>query len=184
MRIVTRELGEGEIFQQRLRAPLALRPDEALNFHAEHHVFEHGAPGQQQILLQHEGHVRVWTLHALAVDEGRTLAWRVKTRADVEQCRLAAATRADEGDNFAIANGEAHPLHRRERFPGSCRETHAHVAVFEPYQVRHGPNSSRQQRLARALVLQNDIMAYSGGRQNMAGERHAPRERVRWPHVR
>src|SRR5438094_700461 len=129
-------------------------------------------------------HVRVWTLHALAVDEGRTLARRVKTRADVEQCRLAAAARADEGDNFAIANGEAHPLHRRERFPGSCRETHAHVAVFEPYQVRHGPNSSRQQRLVRALVLQNDTMAYSGGRQNMAGERHAPRERVRWPHVR
>src|SRR5437773_1357136 len=31
VRIVTRELGEGEIFKPRLPAPLPLRPDEALN---------------------------------------------------------------------------------------------------------------------------------------------------------
>jgi len=57
----------------------------ALDLDAEHHVLEHGTPRQQQILLQHEGDMGVWTLYALAVDERLACAWRVETRADVEQ---------------------------------------------------------------------------------------------------
>jgi hypothetical protein len=56
-----------------------------MDFHAERHVFEHGTPRQQQVLLQHESNVGVRALHALAVDQGFAFARRVKTRPDVEQ---------------------------------------------------------------------------------------------------
>ena len=85
VRIVTGELGQVEVFQQRVRALFAFWQGKALDLDAEHHVLEHGPPRQQQILLQHEGDVGVWPFHALAVDEGRALARRVKTRADIEQ---------------------------------------------------------------------------------------------------
>ena len=68
-----------------MRAPPAFHRGKALDLDAEHRVLEHGTPRQQQILLQHEGNMGVWTLHALAVDEGFALARRVETRADVEQ---------------------------------------------------------------------------------------------------
>src|SRR5436305_532602 len=73
MRIVTAEVGQIEILQQCQRSPLALRQGKALDLDAEHHVFEHGTPRQQQILLQHEGNMSIRAVHALAVDEGRAL---------------------------------------------------------------------------------------------------------------
>jgi len=82
---VTGELGQVEVFQQRVRALFAFWQGKALDLDAEHHVLEHGTPRQQQILLQHEGNMGVWTLHALAVHEGLALARRVETRADIEQ---------------------------------------------------------------------------------------------------
>jgi hypothetical protein len=104
MRIVPGEIEKMEVFQQRLRAPLALRQREPLDFDAEHHVLEHGAPGQQQVLLQHEGDVRVRAFHALAVDEGLTFARRAETRTDVEEGRFSATAGTDERDHLAVTD--------------------------------------------------------------------------------
>ena len=117
MRIVPGELEEVEVFQQRLRAPLALGQREPLDFDAEHHVLEHGAPGQQQVLLQHEGDVGVRAFHALAVDEGLAFARRAETRTDVEQGRFSAAAGTDERDHLAVTDCKAHTLDGGEAFP-------------------------------------------------------------------
>ena len=60
-------------------APLCRR--HALNLEAELDILADRAPRQQQVLLQHEGDVRIGFLHTLAVDEHLALARGLEARA-------------------------------------------------------------------------------------------------------
>src|SRR3954447_12594273 len=191
VRIVAGELEQVEIFQQGLRAPPALGEGQPLDFDAEHHVLEHGAPGQQQILLQHEGDVSIRAFHPLAADEGLAFARRTEARTDVEKGRLSAAAGTDERDHLAVTDRKTHTLDGGEAFPGAFHETHGDVAVFEPYHVGHCLKTRlRTERVACSLILQSDTMEYSGNQANRRDRGSAGcaapsrRERVRCPHVR
>ena len=58
----------------RLRFTVGAGP--AADLQSERHVGERGPPGQQQILLQHEGDVSIRAFHPLAIDESRAFARR------------------------------------------------------------------------------------------------------------
>ena len=141
MRIVIGEFAEVERVEQRPGALLPLGQGHSLDLDAELHVLGDGAPRQQQVLLQHEGDVRVRSFDALTVDERFAFARRIEPRADVEQRGLAAAARPDQRDDLAVAHGQAHLLHGCEAFARLFDKPHGHVAVFEPYHVGHWLNS-------------------------------------------
>src|SRR5580704_8053500 len=101
------KLLEAEIREECLRAPPAFRERGALNLEAKHDIRRDIAPRQQQILLQHEGNVRTWTLNADAVDESFAFTRLREARSDIEERTFAATARADQRDDFAIAHGEA-----------------------------------------------------------------------------
>src|SRR6516164_2447114 len=147
MRVMRAEFRELEIGQQALGAALALLYRQTLNFDTEHDVLGHRAPWQQQVLLQHEGDLRIGTGDPLAIDERVALAWRGEPRADIEKRALAAAGRPDQRYNLAIANCETYAAHGRERSTAlGIRETHRHVAVFEA-DNGHFRSSSNERRL-------------------------------------
>jgi hypothetical protein len=54
-----------------------------LDLHPEHHVFTNCAPGQQEVLLQHEGYVRAWSFDSFAVYKRLPSARSVKARSDI-----------------------------------------------------------------------------------------------------
>ena len=56
----------------------------------------------------------VRSFHALAVDIGFAEARRVQPCADIQQGAFAAAARADQRDDLAVADGDIHILDRRE----------------------------------------------------------------------
>ena len=109
--------------------------------------------GKQQILLQHEGDVGIGAFHPFAVDKGRAFARLAQTRADIEERALAAAARADERDDFAVADRKAHALDRgKHALAAGLGETHRHVAVFEAYNVGHRRSTTKAVCSGRLLA--------------------------------
>src|SRR5262249_59063032 len=106
MRIVVREPVE-MIGAQRLErdlAPLCRWP--FANLQPEFDVFANRAPGEQQVLLQHEGNMAVWPADELTVDEHLADGRLVEPRRQVEQRALATPARSNQGNHFAILDGE------------------------------------------------------------------------------
>jgi hypothetical protein len=83
-----------------------------LDLHAENHIVEHLAPGQQQVLLQHVANAADCSRGVNAINE-RTPASRLQQAGDdIEDRTFPAARRADETDESTLCNRERH---RRER---------------------------------------------------------------------
>ena len=104
VRIMSGKFREIEIRQKLLGAPAALGSRHAVNLDAEHDVFGDGPPRQQQILLQHEGDVRLRACDNLTIDEGLTLAWRGEPGTDIQKRAFATAARPDQRDHFTVAD--------------------------------------------------------------------------------
>src|SRR5262249_45825606 len=100
---------------------------------AEHHVLEHRAPGQQEVLLQHECDMGIRAFDALAIDEGRALAGCGKPSADIEQGALAAAARPNQRDHLAVLDRERNLLNSNEILASPIVEPHAHATVLETH---------------------------------------------------
>ncbi len=96
VRVVRLESREVALREQRRRFLAALGRRHAAELEAELGVLADGAPGKQQILLQHEGDVRVRAGDGLAGHADVAAGGEIEARAHVEQRRLAAAARADE----------------------------------------------------------------------------------------
>jgi cell division protein FtsN len=65
------------------------------------------APGQQQILLQHEADMRARPQHRLATERYNAVARVIKTGDEVENGALAATRRTDNRDEFPVADRKA-----------------------------------------------------------------------------
>src|SRR5262249_47353193 len=90
--IMLREVLEPDGLERALRARLALGPRHAPEPHAEGYVVETPVPGEQRVLLEHEGDVaRHRPGDPLARDFHRAGGGRHQPADDVEQGRLAAA---------------------------------------------------------------------------------------------
>jgi len=137
MRKARGELGKAEAVQEFLGALAPLRAGLAVDFRPQHHVFDDRAPRQQQILLQHEGDVRVGAFDRLAVDEGGALARRIKAGADVEQRALTAAARADQRHHLGVADRQAHAGDRGDAAACRIGKAHRDVSVLETCRSRH-----------------------------------------------
>ena len=70
---------------------------------AEADVFAHGEPRENAVLLEDEDAARVRAVHRLAFDEHLAARRLEEAADDVEQRRFAAAGRADEADELALA---------------------------------------------------------------------------------
>src|SRR4051794_1702455 len=86
----------------------------ALRFQTPCHVAGHGLPWEQRELLEH--HAAVWpgAVHPPTVDLDRTGFGLDEAAHDVQQRALAAAARADDGDELPVSHGEALDVEHRQ----------------------------------------------------------------------
>ena len=111
-RQVVQELAEPVAGEQLRRALARLGHVGALDFRAQHRVFEDGAPLEQIILLQHVADLAARPGHRLAVDQ-HGAAGRLEDAGDQRQQRaLAAAALADDGDELAGRDRDRDALER------------------------------------------------------------------------
>src|SRR3546814_10566165 len=96
------ESAEPALGQQVERDTAAVTGRRMLYLEAALDILADGAPGQQQVLLQHEGDMAVRLYHQFAVDMHLALRRRVEAGAHVQQGALAAARRADQRDDLAV----------------------------------------------------------------------------------
>src|SRR5438034_3049254 len=84
-----------------------LRARHALGLEAPGDVAGHGAPGKKRELLEHHAAVRAGAADLLAVHADAAAALGLDEAADdVQEGALAAAARADDGDELALALAE------------------------------------------------------------------------------
>src|SRR5207245_1892404 len=81
-------------------------------------VAAHGAPREERELLEDHAAVRPRPDDLAAVDTDLSGVRRDETSQNVEQGTLAAAARADDGDELAIGDGQARKIEDLERPPG------------------------------------------------------------------
>jgi hypothetical protein len=108
----TREPDQIEIALCRLAQLAAAH---AFHFQAEHDVLQGIQPGQQFRMLEHHAAIVSAARHLAAVDGDAAGVGALKPHGDAQGRGLAAAGGADEGDDFAILDGE---IHARERLHG------------------------------------------------------------------
>ena len=96
------EAGKAVALQQRQRAPARFAQRHALDLHAEDDVVEHGAPGQQQVLLQHVADAANGAGGIDAIDHHAAGGRLQQPGDDVEDRALAAARRSDQADEAAL----------------------------------------------------------------------------------
>ena len=74
-----------------------------------------GLPGKERELLEHHAAIRAGAGHRIAVDADRAGVGIDEAAHDVQERALAAAARADHGDELALARGEALDIQDLER---------------------------------------------------------------------
>jgi hypothetical protein len=79
---------------------------------AEVDVLRHRLPREERELLEHDRAVRPGPGHRLAADAHHARAGKLETRRHPQAGRLAAAGRPDDGDEFLVADFEAHVVQR------------------------------------------------------------------------
>jgi hypothetical protein len=120
VRIVPGKAGEADQLDQGRRAVASLglgKP--ALQVEAVRHVLEHRAPGKQAVVLEHHGAVRPRAVHRVAVEEDRTGSHRHEAVDRIEEGRLAAARRPDDGHELALEHRKVDVVQDRQQLPGS-----------------------------------------------------------------
>jgi hypothetical protein len=93
---------EADHLDQPAALRLGFRRFHALLARAVHHVAEHGLPGKQRELLEHRAAIGAGTGDRPTLHPRFALGRSNKTADDVEQCRFAAAGRAENRDESAI----------------------------------------------------------------------------------
>jgi hypothetical protein len=86
-----------------------------VTFEAEHHVLLDGEPGKHGAMLGHEDAGRAGLGQLRTIDRHRAAVGAIESREDVQQRRLAAAGRTDDGDDLAVADGKRDSLQHPER---------------------------------------------------------------------
>src|SRR6266850_1409857 len=105
--IVVAEVAEIHHLQVALDSGVDLRARRALGLEAPADVAGHGAPGEKRELLEHHAAVRAGAVDLLAVHPDAAAALGLDEAAkDVQEGALAAAARADDGDELALAHAE------------------------------------------------------------------------------
>ena len=92
-----------------------------LQFQAEPDVRNYGAPGHQRKVLKHHGAIRPGPRHHVAVDQDAAAGRRHQAVDHGEERRLAAAGRADDGDELAVHDLQVDAVERCERRPAGAR---------------------------------------------------------------
>jgi hypothetical protein len=96
------ETGQADLFDIAARGVLALLPGNTLQLQAEGHVAQHGGPGHQREVLEHEGALGARAMDRPSLDQDLTLGRLQQTRDDLEQGRLAAAAGAEQGGHLTF----------------------------------------------------------------------------------
>src|SRR6185312_14909674 len=86
----------------------ALRPWHPAHLEPVADVLRHGQPGKQRIFLEHDAAVDARAGHRLAVHLDRAAVGAEKAAKNVKQGALAAAGRADDGDELAVTDLDVH----------------------------------------------------------------------------
>ncbi|MCY1404116.1 hypothetical protein D9M71_193160 [compost metagenome] len=84
----------------------------AFDLQPQFDVATDAAPGHQEVLLQHEGHLAHRAGDPFATYVDFALGGGIEAGAHVQQRALAAAGRADDGHDLATADAEVQTLHR------------------------------------------------------------------------
>ena len=142
VRVVIGKTGEADQFDQGQRPLPALGLGEpALQVETVHHVFAHGAPGKQAVVLKHHGPVGPRSAHRPSVDQDLAGCHPDEAIDRVEESRLAAARRSDDGDELAVEYLEVEVAQNRERFPGSfvvkVERNAAHLQLRSAHRPHH-----------------------------------------------
>ena len=95
------EMFEAELFERLTRGA-------GLVLHAEYYVIEHGLPREDRfcVLLEHEHHFGARTIDGRAAEFRRSRRRFGQASHDMQQSRFATAGRADQSDEFALADRE------------------------------------------------------------------------------
>ncbi len=128
VRIEIFEAREPVALQQRQRALARRAQRHTLDLHAEDDVVEHGAPRQQQILLQHVADAADRAGGVDAVDQHAAAGRLQQSGDDVEDRALAATGGSDQADEAALRNRQRD---RRQRFEHAGRRLEAHADVVD-----------------------------------------------------
>src|SRR5467141_2927418 len=114
--IVVAEVAEIHHLQVAVDRRVDPRARPALGLEAPGDVAGHGAPGEKRELLEHHAAVRAGAADLLAVHPDAAAALGLDEAAeDVQEGALAAAARADDGDELALAHAEALDVEDRQR---------------------------------------------------------------------
>src|SRR5262249_52293797 len=125
-------------------APLGSWP--LANLQAELDILADRAPGQQQILLQHEGDMAVRSLDRLAVDEDLAHTWPVEPGGEIEERALAASAGTDQRHHLAILDLQRDILNCSHRSrPARASEPSRDLAKFQAG-GRHADAFMRERR--------------------------------------
>src|SRR5262249_23741510 len=139
MRIMVGESVEPVGLERRKRnlAPLRSRP--LADLQPELDILANCAPGQQEVLLQHEGNVAVRAFDLLAVDEHLAETWPVEPGREIKKRAFAASARADQRYDLAILDRKRDVLDGGDRGrPARAAEPAGNAAEFEANGC-HGP---------------------------------------------
>ena len=100
---------EGE---EPIHGRLALGARASLHLQRPAHVTRHRAPGEEGEVLEHHAAVGTGTVHLAAVEAHRPAIARHEAAQDVEEGALAAAARADDGDELAVPDAQTEIVDR------------------------------------------------------------------------
>src|SRR5919201_2526130 len=114
-RIVIAEIGEAGHLELALHYRLDLGAGHALRLEPPGDVAGHGLPREERELLEHHAAVGSRAAHVAPVDADRAAVGGNEAAHDVEERALAAADRADDGDELALARREVCDVEDLER---------------------------------------------------------------------
>ena len=113
---------------QRQGALACFADRDAGNFHAERNIVEHGAPWQQQVLLQHVTDLTNIACDILAIDQHAPCGGLLQASDDIEEGALAAARGANERDETSCRHDK---IGGREGREFSASGVKHHGEMFE-----------------------------------------------------
>src|SRR5579875_1620582 len=113
--IAVLEPAETDEIDEGAGAPLALIPRYPLFFKTVKNILQNRLPGKQGKVLKDNATVGTGAGNRLAFDQDRAGLDRQKAADQIEQCALAAAARAEQRDELAVAHAERDVVERQDR---------------------------------------------------------------------
>ena len=116
-RPVLREALQAHPLQHLNDPALALRLGHMLHRETEADIVLDRQPGKQRVILKHHHHARLRSGHGLAVEGDAAGRQRLETGGEFEQRALAATARTENGDEFALLDGQVDVAQRSDGEP-------------------------------------------------------------------